>query len=92
MYTLLVFTASGEFIKNVSENVGLRKLRREEIVLSQIRIGHSHLTHSYLLGGGDALVHPLKRPLDRRTRDGQLWRIRPYSQPILQRSVSEGHV
>jgi len=26
-----------------------RKIRREEIMLSRIRIGHSHLTHSYLL-------------------------------------------
>ena len=32
---------------------GNRSVRREEVVLSRCRIGHSHLTHSYLLKGED---------------------------------------
>ena len=30
---------------------GLRTNRREEIILARLRIGHSHITHSYLLKG-----------------------------------------
>ena len=30
---------------------GLRTNRREEIILARLRIGHSYITHSYLLKG-----------------------------------------
>ena len=33
-----------------------QKSRRDEIVLSRLRIGHSHLTHKFLLEGSDAPV------------------------------------
>ena len=29
-----------------------RSVRRDEVVLSRLRLGHSYLTHSYLLKGG----------------------------------------
>ena len=29
------------------------KNRREEVVLSRLRIGHSHFTHSFILSGND---------------------------------------
>ena len=32
---------------------GFRKSRREEVVLSRLRIGHSYFTHSFLLRGED---------------------------------------
>ena len=31
-----------------------RSVRKEEVVLSRLRIGHSHLTHSFLLKGEEA--------------------------------------
>ena len=33
--------------------------RREEIVITRARIGHTYFTHSYLLKGEDALVHSM---------------------------------
>ncbi len=39
---------------HVKWQYGSRENRREEIVLARCRIGHSHLTHSYLLKGEEA--------------------------------------
>ena len=35
---------------------GYRSIRREEVILARLRIGHTHITHSHLLKGEDAPV------------------------------------
>ena len=35
-----------------------RSIRREEVILARLRIGHTHITHSHLLKGKDAPVYP----------------------------------
>ena len=45
-------------LRKIEDKVGKhpgisKKRRRDEIVLARLRIGHSHLTHSYLLKGED---------------------------------------
>ena len=42
---LFTVTSLGEWLP------GLRTNRREEIILARLRIGHSYITHSYLLKG-----------------------------------------
>ena len=37
---------------------GYRSIRREEVILARLRIGHTHITHSHLLKGEDAPVCP----------------------------------
>ena len=37
---------------------GYRSIRREEVILARLHIGHTHITHSHLLKGEDAPVCP----------------------------------
>ena len=37
---------------------GYRSIRREEVILARLRIGHTHITHSHLLKGEDVPVCP----------------------------------
>ena len=37
---------------------GYRSIRREEVILARLRIGHTHITHSHLLKGEDTPVCP----------------------------------
>ena len=42
---------------------GLRTNRREEIILARLRIGHSYITHTYLLKGEEPQCIPCTAPL-----------------------------
>lgn len=36
--------------------LGYRKIRREELVLARLHIGHTHLTHSFFLKNEESLI------------------------------------
>ena len=49
-----ILERSFKSMPNISEWLpGFRLNRREEIILARLRIGHTHMTHSYLLKGED---------------------------------------